>query len=228
MLSEPSPTSPKPTWKILLVDDHPVTRHGMRALIEREPDFVICAETDTSADSLAAAESLRPDLAIVDIALRQENGLDLVQQLKAAHPALPILVVSMHDEDFYATRARRAGAAGYVMKQHASDRILGALRQIAAGETAFASPSTAAKPATRRLPSPPPPSGLDALSARETEVLQLLGDGFGSREIAEKLGLSVKTIETYREHLKLKLDLPTGERLTQFAIRWGSSRAKSP
>lgn len=207
------------------MDDHPVTRHGLRALIEREPDFVICGETDTAAASIAALKTLQPNLAIVDISLKQENGLELVQQLKASQPALPILVVSMHDEDFYAARARRAGASGYVMKQHAGDRILGALRRITAGETAFNSPA-GTRPLSRAASNPPPPSGLDALSAREREVLQFLGDGFGSREIAEKLGLSVKTIETYREHLKLKLELPTGERLTQFAIRWASSKAK--
>lgn len=210
----------------MLVDDHPITRHGMKTLIECEPGFVVCAESDTAAAAVSVLRESQPHLAIVDISLRGENGLELVKELKTAAAHVPVLVVSMHDEEFYADRARRAGAVGYVMKQHASDRILAALRRIQSGLTAFADPekrqiwSESSRSASKL-------GDVEELSARESEVLRLLGDGYGTREIAGKLGLSMKTIDTYREHLKLKLNLPTGERLVQFAVRWLNSERRA-
>ena len=198
----------------------------MRALLERDPGFVVCAETDNASSAVAVVRDAKPNLAIVDISLQGENGLELVRELTTYAVQMPVLVVSMHDEEFYANRAQRAGAAGYVMKQHASDRILAALRRIVAGQTAFADP------AKRQLWSESPVvtsrgAQLERLSTRETEVLRQIGAGYATREIAERLGLSMKTIDTYREHLKVKLDLSSGEQLIQFAVGWLNSELRS-
>ena len=222
----PSASSPAPpACRVLLVDDHPITRHGIRTLIEQEPGFVICAEADSAAAATNLARVHQPTVAIVDISLGDDNGLKLVTQLKADAPTLPVLVVSMHDEVFYAERARRAGAAGYVMKQHAGDRILAAIRRIVSGQTAFADPTRRNLWSSDRSTDPTAGSVAD-LSAREHEVLRLIGSGYGTREIATQLGLSIKTVDTYREHLKLKLNLTSGERLVHFAVRWANSEAR--
>lgn len=211
--------------RILLVDDHPVTRNGIRTLIESEAGFATCAEAANASAALQLLKDFRPDAAIIDISLNGGNGLDLVPEFQRAVSPVPVLIVSMHDEEFYAARAQRAGAAGYVMKQHASDRIMGALRRILAGQTAFAENAvvggqrSAALKKSARI-------GLEYLSDRETEVLRLIGDGYSTREIAQELKLSAKTIDTYREHLKRKLDLVDGERLVRFAVQWANSTAK--
>jgi DNA-binding NarL/FixJ family response regulator len=219
--SQPRPAGPS---RILLVDDHPVTREGIRSLVEGDPQFVVCAQADSRAAALALAKEVRPDLAILDVALRGENGLDVLKEWRAAGAKFPVLVVSMHDQDFYGERARRAGAAGYVMKQHASDRILGALRRILAGEEAFHDPAKPAPTRREALLRKAGGGGLETLSERELEVLRLLGDGYGTREIAEKLALSIKTIDTYREHLKLKLNLSGADQLVRFAVQWAGSQ----
>jgi DNA-binding NarL/FixJ family response regulator len=212
--------------RILLVDDHPITRQGMRTLLERDPGFLVCAETDNAIDAVAALRNAKPNLAIVDISLRGENGLELVKEITTQAEQIPVLVVSMHDEEFYASRAQRAGAAGYVMKQHASDRILAALRRIVAGQTAFADPEKR-RTWSESLLVRSRGAQLERLSAREAEVLRQIGAGYATREIAEKLGLSMKTIDTYREHLKLKLDLASAEELVQFAVGWLNSELRS-
>lgn len=225
MSADPIQPRPGGQSRILLVDDHPITREGIRSLVESDPRFVVCAQTDNRAAALELAASARPDAAILDVALRGDNGLELLKEWRAQGAAFPVLVVSMHDEEFYGDRARRAGASGYVMKQHASDRILGALRRILAGESAF---GTEPRPGAGRaaLPRKAGGGGVETLSEREAEVLRLIGDGYGTREVAEKLGLSIKTIDTYREHLKLKLNLPDGERLVQFAVQWAGSQRR--
>jgi DNA-binding NarL/FixJ family response regulator len=225
----PVASQPRPAGqnRILLVDDHPVTREGIRSLVEGDPHFVVCAQADSRAAALALAVEVKPDAAILDVALRGENGLDVLKEWRAAGATFPVLVVSMHDQEFYGERARRAGAAGYVMKQHASDRILGALRRVLAGETAFHDPAKPA-PLPRREAAlrKAGGGGVESLSEREIEVLRLLGDGYGTREIAEKLALSIKTIDTYREHLKLKLNLTGADQLVRFAVQWAGSQKR--
>jgi DNA-binding NarL/FixJ family response regulator len=197
----------------------------LKALIEQQAGYVVCAETDHVAAAIDLVRSARPNIAIADISLPGENGLDLVTALRVSTPDLPVLVVSMHDEEFYATRARNAGAVGYVMKQHAGDRIIEAVRRILAGKTAFSDPQKRRTwdetPVARAVT-----NGIEDLSARESEVLGLMGNGYSTREIADKLGLSVKTIDTYREKLKVKLNLETGERLVYFAVRWAASQSR--
>lgn len=198
----------------------------MRALIEQQPGFVVCAEAENPTAAVELARTSKPTIAIVDISLRGENGLELVAALKKEAAHMPVLVVSMHDEEFYAARAQHAGAVGYVMKQHASERILAALHRILAGQTAFRDPQRPEawiNPARAEVSD----GGLSHLSAREREVLALLGAGYGTREVAEQLKLSVKTIDSYREHLKEKLNISSGERLVQFAVRWANSQARA-
>lgn len=210
---------------MLLVDDHPITRHGLRVLIEQHGGFAVCGEADNAAQAMELAAKLRPDVAIVDIALRTANGIELTKNLRAHSPGLHVLVLSMHDEDLYAERALRAGAKGYLMKHEASECVIAALQRIVEGQI-FVSERAQAR-MLARLVSPrggEAGSPVDALSDREMEVFQLLGEGYATRQIAERLNLSIKTIDSYREHLKLKLNLPTGADLVRYAIQWVKSQ----
>jgi DNA-binding NarL/FixJ family response regulator len=207
--------------KILIVDDHPITRQGLRMLIDQQPDFVVCGEADNAAQAMDLAARLKPDVAIVDITLRTANGIELTKNLKAHTPELLILIVSMHDEELFAERALRAGAKGYIMKHEASDRVTNALRTLLKGDIYVSERvqsrmlSRMVKQRTGELVSP-----VESLSDREMEVFQLLGNGYATRQIAERLNLSVKTIDSYREHLKLKLNLESGADLVRYAIQW--------
>ena len=208
--------------KILIVDDHPIVRHGTRVLIEQEPDLKICAETDNAAEALKTIQTSKLDLAILDISLRGSDGLELTKAIRAQGSKLPILIMSMHDETLYADRALRAGANGYIMKQEVSDKIITAIRQILSGEIYL---SEKAKQGILNEVSWKRPEGqqspLERLSDRELEVFRLIGKGLGTREIAETLHLSIKTIETYRAHIKEKLNLSTATELVRVAVQWG-------
>lgn len=207
--------------RIVLVDDHPVTREGVRVLIDQEPDLHVCGQTDSAPAALQLIQKLEPDLAIVDITLKTTSGIELMKNLKALLPDLPVLVMSMHEESLYAERALRAGAKGYIMKHEASDRILVAIRSVIAGEL-YLSEKMKEKMLNRLVRSRKDEVvfTIDTLSDREMEVFQLIGNGFGTRQIADKLNLSVKTIDSYREHLKLKLRLEKGTDLVRHAIQW--------
>jgi DNA-binding NarL/FixJ family response regulator len=205
-----------PDCLVLLVDDHPITRKGIRTLIEAAPGFTVCGEADDVETAKVLAGQLQPAIVVVDISLKGSDGLELIRRLKAVAPDTAVLVVSMHDEQFYAARARQAGAAGFINKQLASDQIVPALARLRAGAVLWAD---ALKP-SRRIFKDDGPKGLESLSNREAEVLRLIGDGFATREIASRLGLSTKTIDTYREHLKRKLELNDGAALSHFAISW--------
>jgi DNA-binding NarL/FixJ family response regulator len=207
-------------FRVLLVDDHPITRRGIRALVEAQPDFQVCGEASDDASALALVASTSPHVAVVDISLGGADGLKLVRKLKAAAAQTQVLVLSMHEETIFASRAKAAGAAGYVMKQHASDTIIAAIRQVLAAEPK--QPSIAE--GNRRLRKAAR-GGVELLSARELEVLRAIGDGFATREIAARLGVSAKTIDTHREHLKLKLQMRDGVELVQFAIQWAHAEA---
>ncbi len=209
----------------LVVDDHPVFRQGLVALIRSDERYEVCAETGTAAETLAALERAVPDIALVDISLVGQSGLDLVKTLKAAHPEILVLIISMHDEVVYAERALKAGARGYVMKQEAASVMLDAIATVLSGkiyvsaamrdrllETMFRPREEAEAPSVERL------------SDRELEVLELIGQGYGAAEIAAMLHLSVKTVNAYRDHIKEKLRINGAGELRRFAVKWVQSR----
>lgn len=221
MSSTPAPaTSAVQKRCVLLVDDHPMVRHGLAHLINPQPDLQVSGEAATPEEALAAVEQHRPDLAIVDVGLGDADGLELVKVLKRRHAGLPVLVCSMHKESAYAERALRAGARGYVMKQESNATVLAAIRRVLSGDIHVS--ETVASKMLMKLVDPAAAGaepGVQQLSDREFEVFRLIGRGFGPTEIARQLGVSVKTVETYREHIKKKLHLPNGRELTRAAMR---------
>jgi DNA-binding NarL/FixJ family response regulator len=210
--------------KVLVVDDHPIVREGLTQMINREPDLAVCGAVEDMQGAVHFIDSLRPDILIVDISLNGPDGLDLLKYIRARDPALPILILSMHDEALYAERALRAGANGYIMKQEATDNVLIALRRILNREV-YVSQRIANRMlrqfvgGTTNLAH----SSLDGLSDRELEVLRLIGRGHSTRQIAEELHLSVKTVESYQAHLKEKLSLKNSRELVQYAVQWAIS-----
>lgn len=212
-----------PTLRVLLVDDHPIVRYGFARLLAAEPDLVVCGE---AVDARSALEALatNPGVAVVDISLGATSGIDLIKDLKERAPALHVLVVSMHDELLYAERALRAGASGYVMKHEATDKIVRAIRAVAAGETFLSADVSAHLVQRVTAGGAAPGSPLDSLTDRELHVLQLLGRGLGSRAIAEQLHVSIKTIESHRARLKEKMNLRSATELVRFAVRWAEEQ----
>jgi DNA-binding NarL/FixJ family response regulator len=206
---------------VLIVDDHPIVRQGLAQLLMQEPDLHVCGEAEDEATAVRLVAQLSPQLVIVDLSLKSGDGIDLIRALRAVHPALPILVLSMHDELHYVERALRAGALGYLTKQEASTKVLAAVRQVLRGEIFLSdrvSPSLLKRLLTGETDQSEPL--IRRLSEREMQVFRLIGDGLGTQEIATRLGLSAKTIETYQAHLKDKLELRDSRKLIQFAIRW--------
>jgi DNA-binding NarL/FixJ family response regulator len=209
---------------ILIVDDHPVLRRGLAALIVTEPDLAGCGEASTCAAALEAIRESRPDLVIVDLELEESDGLDLVKEMKTCHPEVPALVLSMHDEAVYAERSLRAGARGYVTKQQLDSSVLVAIRRVLDGKIYMSDTlegRLAAKFVGGRTLETDSPLG--ALSDRELQVFRLIGQGRTTRQIAESLTLSIKTIETHREHIKSKLALGSTAELAQRATQWVES-----
>ena len=206
---------------ILIVDDHAIVRHGICALLAKEKDLVICGEAGTFEEAQAALEKLKPDLLVLDITLKDRNGLDLIKDARRHNPAIKVLVLSMHDESTYAERALREGAHGYVMKENADTVIVEALRTILQGEF-FVSTETA----TRMLKNfikddePPPEYGIDALTDREKEIFDMIGQGLSTRKIADKLSLSDRTVEVHRAHIKKKMQCEDSAELFREAVRW--------
>lgn len=228
-LTAPAPTASTATpvaakRRIFLVDDHPITRQGVVVLINQEPDLEVCGEADSAPKAFDLLQKSKADLAVVDISLKTTSGIELTKNLKVLLPDLPVLIMSMHDESLYAERALRAGAKGYVMKQEASDNILIAIRRILDGEL-YLSEKMKEKMLHRLVHNRKDEVvfSIDTLSDREMEVFQLIGNGFSTRQIATKLNLSVKTIDSYREHLKLKLHIEKGADLVRHAIQWVKS-----
>jgi len=210
------PTSIKKS--ILIVDDHPVLRRGLAALIEAEPDLTVCGQADDCKAALEALRKTRPDLAIVDLSLGEGDGLDLIKQIKQRSPEIPVLVLSMHDESVYAERSLRAGARGYVTKQQLDNTVLVAIRRLLDGEMYMSEQLTTRLAAKfvggRTLESD---RSVDALSDRELQVFRLIGQGRSTRQIAAALALSIKTIESHREHIKDKLSLDSSAEPAQRA-----------
>jgi DNA-binding NarL/FixJ family response regulator len=207
--------------KILLVDDHAVVRFGTAQLINRQADMIVCGEEEDASRALNAIGTLKPDLVIADISLKDSSGLELMRNIKAQYPKLPVLVVSAHDESVYAEVAFRAGALGYLMKEEALEKIVTAIRRVLTGAI-YVSDSLAARMLQQQVrgQSNVHESPVKSLSDRELEVFQLIGRWKKTREIAEELHLSVKTIEYYREQIKRKLGLQSAAELTQHATSW--------
>jgi DNA-binding NarL/FixJ family response regulator len=210
------------THKVFIVEDHPITRAGLCTVINRDPDLSVCGEADDAPSALSLIASARPTILVTDITLKTSNGIELIKNVLALLPNLKILAMSMHDERVYAERALRAGAKGYLMKKEASECILPAIHTIIGGgiymseemqKNLLAGLLSQGKKDEADFP-------LDTLSDREIEVFQLIGNGFTTKEIARRLKLSPKTIDSYREHLKIKLNLKNGAELLRHAIRW--------
>jgi DNA-binding NarL/FixJ family response regulator len=206
--------------RIFLVDDHPIVRKGLAQLVDSEPDLSVIGQGEDAYQSLRAIREAKPDLVLVDVSLKDSDGIELLKELKAQLPELPVLVVSMHDESLYAERALRAGAGGYVMKQEPPETLLSAIRSVLAGEVYVSSKMGAtllqrmvgAKKGTGALP-------MDRLTDRELEVFRMIGAGHSVKEIADKLFLSAKTVEAHRDHIKQKLNIRSSAELLRFAIR---------
>jgi DNA-binding NarL/FixJ family response regulator len=207
--------------RVLLVDDHAVVRYGIAQLINQQRDLVVCGEEEEAGTALSAIAKLKPDLVIADISLKESSGLDLVRNIKAQYPGLPVLVVSAHDESVYAEIAFRAGALGYLMKAEALEKVLTAIRRVLS-RNIYVSEALASRMLQRQVHGrtdiqQPPVKGL---SDREVEVFQLIGQWKKTKEIAHELHLSIKTIEYYREQIKQKLELRNAVELTQYATAW--------
>lgn len=207
--------------KIFIVDDHALMRRGLTDLVNGEDDLTVCGEAEDAPGALSGVSKTSPDLLIADMSLRGSSGIELIKNIKALHSNLPILVLSMHDENIYAQRVLRAGAKAYVMKQDAADRVMQAIRKILKGEI-YVSERVGSQMLQQIVQghSPAESSPVDRLSDRELEVVQLIGRGRTTREIAKTLNVSIKTIESHRAHLKEKLDLKNATELVQFCVQW--------
>lgn len=214
-------TPPKGKHRIFIVDDHPIFRQGLAQLINQESDLCVCGEADDYQGALRAVPELNPDMVIVDITLKDMSGIDLIKEVRKLNRGIIMLVISMHDESLYAERALRAGARGYVMKQEASESIVQASRQVRIGGI-YASPRMTEQMLSRFVEGPldAVESPLKALTDREMEVFHLIGEGLGISEIGLRLHLSVKTIGTYRERIKEKLNLRNSTELLRHAFNW--------
>lgn len=207
--------------KVLIVDDHPLVRQGLRTVIEQEPNLEVCGEAESADKALDAVENEKPDIVIVDLTLKDSNGLDLIKDVNVRHPRILLLVLSMRDEAFYAERVLRAGARGYVTKEEGPQKVVEAIRQLLRGEIHLS--EKMASKVLRKFASGDAEnteSPIDALTDRELQVFQLIGHGMPTREIAEKLHISTKTVDSHREHIKDKLKLDSATELLKQAIEW--------
>ncbi|MFZ0521686.1 MAG: response regulator transcription factor [Candidatus Acidiferrales bacterium] len=208
-------------FRVLLVDDHPIVRQGLALLIDREADLLVCGEAEGAHSAFHAIATLRPDIVLLDISLSGPDGLDVLKEIRVKSANLPVLMLSMHDETIYAERAMRAGANGYIVKQEATEKVLVAIRRILQGGVYLSDRLTNTMlqqfvhgaSSTKKSP-------LVSLTDRELEVFRLIGQGHGTRQIADELHLSVKTIESYQAHIKEKLSLRNARELVQHAIEW--------
>jgi DNA-binding NarL/FixJ family response regulator len=206
--------------RIFLVDDHPIVRRGFQLLLGMEPDLVVCGEADSGPAALQKILALKPDLAIIDLSLKGGSGLELIKQLRTQALKLKVLVFSMRDEGIYAERALQAGADGYVTKEEGTEKAIQAIRMLVQGKRYLTDKVAEKMMDTLVGKRSGSEGGIESLSDRELEVLELIGDGLGSREIAEKLHLSIKTIESHREHMKAKLGLTRATELVSYAFNW--------
>lgn len=208
-------------YKILIVDDHPIVRKGLTQLINQEEDLLVSGEAEDSHSALEILKKIKPDLAIIDISLKGIDGIELIKKIKERYQDIPMLVVSMHDESLFAERALRAGARGYIMKQEAIERMLEAIRKVIRGEL-YISEEVSANIVKKFIDSKHSEknSPMEILSDRELEVFNLIGQGYRTRQIADTLRVSVKTVDSYRANIKEKLNLKNSTELLKHAIHW--------
>jgi DNA-binding NarL/FixJ family response regulator len=213
---------------VFLVDDHPLVREWLTNLINQLPDLIVCGEAATADGALEGIEIAKPDIAIVDLSLKEGSGLDAIKAIKARFPQLAVIVLSMHDEQYYAERTMRAGARGYVMKGEVTSDILGAIREVLAGRI-YLSPRMQEVFAERFVDGhvPDSRSPVETLSDRELQVFQLLGQGIETRRVAQRLNVSIKTVQAYCARIKDKLQLSNASELLREAVRWSDSQAAS-
>jgi DNA-binding NarL/FixJ family response regulator len=211
----------KPKIKIFLVDDHPLVREWLTNLIHQQPDLVVCGEAEDAPHAIQEITAQKPEVAIVDISLKEGSGLELIKHLKVLQPHLAIIVLSMHDEDLYAERALRAGARGYIMKRETAKKIIMAIRQVLEGKI-YMSNNLAATFAEKFVDGRLPASGslVEQLTDRELEVFHLLGKGCETRQVAQMMMVSIKTVQTHCAHIKEKLKLTNAAELLREAVRW--------
>jgi DNA-binding NarL/FixJ family response regulator len=218
-----------PKKKVLVVDDHPIVREGLADLINKEKDVVVCGWAENIPQALKSIKVLKPDIVTVDISLENVSGLELIKDIKVRFPDLPILALSMHEESYYAERALRAGAKGYLTKREATKKVIEAIRRVLDGQLYLSEKMkeellhSLLTGNTRNAESSP----IDRLTDRELQVFSLLGQGRGTRQIAEQLYVSVKTVDTYRSRIKEKLNLTSSSQLLQLAFQWASRQDKS-
>jgi DNA-binding NarL/FixJ family response regulator len=213
--------------RILLVEDHPIVRQGLAQLLSQTPDLEICSFAEDCLGALRAVKTEKPDLAIVDISLQSADGLDLVKDLRARKIRLPVLILSMHQESVYAQRALRAGAQGYVMKGEPTPRLLAAIRKVLSGRLFFSEEVTSELLRRQIGGEPSVLSPGELLTDKELQIFRFIGQGRSTREIAEALHRSVKTIEAHRENMKLKLGLKNSPQLVRAAVEWNASQSRS-
>jgi DNA-binding NarL/FixJ family response regulator len=211
--------------KIFLVDDHPLVREWLTNLIHQQPDLSVCGEAETAPEALEAIPKLKPDVAIVDISLKGGSGIELIKNLKTVQPRVAVIVLSMHDEDLYAERALRAGARGYIMKRETAKKVIAAIRQVLEGKLYLSDRLTAlfAEKFVEGNAATITPS-IAQLSDRELEVFQLLGQGYETRQIAESLNISMKTVQAFCARIKEKMKLSSATELLREAIRWHENK----
>jgi DNA-binding NarL/FixJ family response regulator len=226
MNNGPVKTSQK-NIQILIVDDHPIVREGLESILSHEPDLEVCGQADDAFGALNAIAEMKPDMAIVDISLKRSDGIELTKTIKAQYPELSVLVLSVQDESVYAERVLLAGAKGYLMKDVAAEHIVKAIRTVLLGEF-YVSDAI-----TKRFmhliagnKTDVTKTAIDCLSDRELETFRLIGEGYSMSKIAERLHLSVKTIETYRSRIKEKLGLADASQLLQYSIQWARNQDK--
>jgi DNA-binding NarL/FixJ family response regulator len=216
---------PDKKTKILLVDDHPLVREWLANLINQQPDLSVCGEAESVQEALDFMKTAVPDLAIVDISLKESSGLDLIKAMKAAYPNVAVIVLSMHDERHYAERAIRAGARGYVMKRETTKKIISSIHQVLTGKLGV-SEDVAALFAEKFVDSKPRTgTPVEELSDRELEVFRLLGQGLDTRSVANRLQISIKTVQAYCARIKDKLNLANANELLREAVRWSETDA---
>jgi DNA-binding NarL/FixJ family response regulator len=211
--------------KIFLVDDHPLVREWLTNLINQQPDLVVCGEAESAPQALEAIVRSKPDVAIVDLSLKDSSGVELIKDLKQTQPAVAVLVLSMHEETLYAERVLRAGARGYLTKRDTTRKVIDAIHHILEGKL-YVGPTVAEILATRLVEGPGPANGspVELLSDRELEVFELLGQGIGTRQIADSLRVSLKTVQAYCARIKEKLNLTSATQLLREAIRWNETK----
>ena len=215
--------------RLLIVDDHPMMRQGLAQLINNEPDLTVCGEAENAHQALQSIEKLNPALVLLDITLPGKSGLELIKDIQIMHPGLAVLVISMHEESLYAERVLRAGGRGYIMKQEGGKKLMQAIRHVLNGQV-YVSEKMSARILEIFSGRRPETGGslVEKLTDREFEVFQLIGRGMSTRDIAEYLHLSAKTVEVHRLNIKEKLSLKTASELIRYAVRWVESQNTGP